>query len=149
MALGLGASTFAILRTARLRTLNRDKQDFLRSNVMPALWASLEQEFAMIAATVPTLRSFGQNLLVRMGKFFYEEENETKIRAKLVEMGFLRTLDQDGSYESFRWGRKLSKPNIEIGGLGKERKKDEMIEDTDIEKEVVVISVVESTKHNV
>jgi hypothetical protein len=116
---------------------------------MPALWATLEQEVAMIAATVPTLRSFGQSLLVQAGKFFYEEENETKIRAKLVEMGFLRTSEQDGSYESFRWGRKLSKPDIEIGSLGKERNKDEMIGDTDVQKETVVITVVESTKHNV
>jgi hypothetical protein len=116
---------------------------------MPALWATLEQEVAMIAATVPTLRSFGQNLLVQAGKFFYEEENETKIRANLVEMGFLRTSEQDGSYESFRWGRKLSKPDIEIGSLGKERNKDEMIGDTDVQKETVVITVVESTKHNV
>jgi hypothetical protein len=148
MTLGLGASTFAILRTARLRTFNRDKQDFLRGNVMPALWATLEQEVAMIAATVPTLRNFGQNLLVRAGRFFYEEENEIKVRARLVEMGFLRTSEQDESYESFKWGRKLSKPDIDFGELGVERKSNE-VGATVIEKDVVVITVVEDKKQRV
>jgi hypothetical protein len=143
MALGLGASTFAILRTAGLRTFNRDKEDFLRGNVMPVLWATLEQEVAMIAATVPTLRSLGQNVLVRAGKFFYEEESETKIRARLVELGFLRTIEQDGSYQSFRWGRKLSKPDIEVGGFVTENNEDE-VRDTDFEKEGTVITVEET-----
>jgi hypothetical protein len=142
MALGLFASTFAVLRTVGLSTFDRDKHDFLRGNVLPTLWATLEQEVAMVAATVPTLRSFGQSVLVRAGTYFYDKENEAQIRGKLVELGFLRTAEEDGSYESFRWGRKLSKPDIEVGrlGLGLGTKKGEL-GDTVIEKEIDGVDV--------
>jgi hypothetical protein len=139
MALGLFASTFAILRTVGLSTFERDKKDFLRGNVMPTLWASLELEVAMVAATVPTLRSFAQSVLVRAGAFFYDRESEIQIRARLVELGFLRTGEEERNYESFEWQRKLSKPDIEVGSLDTGRGKSEL-ESTVVEREVVVVA---------
>lgn len=101
MALGLFASTFAILRTVGLATFAIEK-DFFRMNVMPVLWASLELEIALLAATLPTLKSFMQSVLVGIGQAVYEEESEMRVRGRLVEMGYLRK----------GRGRKKSKPDI-------------------------------------
>ncbi|KAH7413671.1 hypothetical protein DE146DRAFT_2565 [Phaeosphaeria sp. MPI-PUGE-AT-0046c] len=88
MGMGLFASLFSILRTVTLRSFGSD-DDFFRSQVMPTLWGTLELEVALIAATVPTLRSFVQSVLVRLGAFFYDEQSETMVRGRLVELGFL------------------------------------------------------------
>jgi hypothetical protein len=92
MGLGLFASSFAVLRTAGLATFYV-QEDFFRMNVMPTLWAMLEVEVALIAATVPTLRAFVHRVLVRMGALFYEEGSERQIREGLVALGFL--VDED------------------------------------------------------
>jgi len=106
MGLGLFASTFAILRTVGLASFYM-QQDYFRTNTMPVLWASLEQEVALVAATMPTLKSFVQRALVGIGRWFYEEESESQIRGRLVVMGFL-----DGDADGSRVGRKPSKPDV-------------------------------------
>lgn len=140
MGLGLFASTFAILRTSLLGKFNKE-QDFFRMNVMPTLWASLELEFALVAATIPTLRNFLHRVLVRLGTYFYEEESETEIRSKLAELGFLSSGEATNSDVT---GRKMSKPDIDVARfqspkLGK--KMDEFGDTVVEEREVVMITV--------
>jgi hypothetical protein len=64
-------------------------QDLFRTNVTIALWAVVELQFALIAATIPTLKAFSEKALIRLGKFFYDERSETVVRHKLVEFGLL------------------------------------------------------------
>jgi hypothetical protein len=115
MGLGLFASTFAILRTAGLSGFYMHN-DFFRMNVTYTLWAMLEVEIALVAATIPTLRSFVHKALVRMGAFFYEKDSETQVRGRLVALGFLA----DGE-ETI--GRKASKPDIDVGRFAEGEKK--------------------------
>jgi hypothetical protein len=68
----------------------------------------LELELALIAATIPTLKSFVQKSLMKLGRFFYDEKTETQVRNRLVELGFLN----ENSDEFVGLGRKLSKPDI-------------------------------------
>jgi hypothetical protein len=56
MGLGLFASSFAIIRAASVNTLYTSRDTF-RTAVMPLLWSMLELELALIAATIPTLKS--------------------------------------------------------------------------------------------
>jgi hypothetical protein len=127
MGLGLFASTFAILRTVGLKTFIND--DFFRNNTIPTLWAMLELEVALIAATIPTLRNFLHRALVKAGAFFYDKESESQIRGRLVELGFLASNESDAydSVDGFKLGRKPSKPDIEVDAvfMGKKKKRDE------------------------
>jgi hypothetical protein len=118
MGLGLFASTFAILRTAGLSGFYA-QNDFFRMNVTYTLWAMLEVEVALVAATIPTLRSFMHKTLVRTGTMFYEKESETQIRGRLVALGFLAEGEETME-------RKASKPDLVVGKLGK--KEEEALE---------------------
>lgn len=88
MGLGLFASVAAIVRTLYIRNINRTT-DFFRMNVSVALWAVIEQQFALIAATIPTLKAFLEKSLLKLGLFFYDEKSETEVRSVLVQYGFL------------------------------------------------------------
>ncbi|OAL04355.1 hypothetical protein IQ06DRAFT_364897 [Phaeosphaeriaceae sp. SRC1lsM3a] len=124
MGMGLFASMFAILRTVTLRSFARG--DFFRGQVMPTLYGTLELEVALIAATVPTLRSFVQRVLVRLGAFFYDEQSETMVRGRLVELGFLVEGEvEERSVEGKEW---------EVGDLGEKRKRRDEFGDTLVEK---------------
>jgi hypothetical protein len=140
MGLGLFASAFSILRTLGLRTFG--SRDFFRGNVMPMLWAMLETEVALIAATAPTLRSFMHRCLVRAGRYFYDEESETQIRGKLVELGFLNSGEGSENGMSFIAPRKPSKPDIFVGveGFGARKKRDEFGDTVVEEKEIVMVA---------
>ncbi|PVH94435.1 hypothetical protein DM02DRAFT_479275, partial [Periconia macrospinosa] len=88
MGLGVFASVAAIVRTLVLQA-NYASDDVFRTNVGIALWALIEQHFAIIAATMPTLKSFMELTLVKISLFFYDRENEEGARAKLVALGLL------------------------------------------------------------
>lgn len=92
MALGLVASCAAIARTMTLQGFYTSRDSF-RSNVTIALWAVLEQQFALIAATIPTLKAFMEKTLVRIGLFFYDEGTEQEVRGHLVRFGLLEKED--------------------------------------------------------
>lgn len=89
MALGLSASSFAILRIAAATSIYTSP-DVFRTSVMPTLWSMLELEIGLIAATIPTLKSFVQRSLVHLGHVFYEEQSEEQMRNRLVQLGYLR-----------------------------------------------------------
>ncbi|KAF2649158.1 hypothetical protein K491DRAFT_611385 [Lophiostoma macrostomum CBS 122681] len=88
MALGVFASCAALFRTLTLQTYYTSP-DIFRMNVTIALWAIVEQQFALIAATMPTLKSFLEKSLVRIGLFFYDKNTETQVRDRLVQFGLL------------------------------------------------------------
>lgn len=143
MSMGLFASLFAILRTVTLRNFTKD--DFFRGQVMPTLWGTLELEVALIAATVPTLRNFVQRALMRLGSYFYEEQSETMVRGRLVELGFLVEGEVEEIYTE---GKEWEKG----GGAPREGRKrrdefgdtvDSVMEEKerDFEKEVEVVMV--------
>jgi hypothetical protein len=138
MGLGLFASAFSILRTLGLRTFG--SKDFFRGNVMPMLWAILETEVALIAATAPTLKSFLHRGLIKAGGFFYEEESEMQVRGKLVELGFLTSSEGSENGMSFVAPGKASKPDIYVEAVrfGTKKKRDEF-GDTFVEEREVVI----------
>lgn len=143
MSMGLFASLFAILRTVTLRNFTKD--DFFRGQVMPTLWGTLELEVALIAATVPTLRNFVQRALMRLGSYFYEEQSETMVRGRLVELGFLVEGEVEEIYtEGKEWEkgggapREGRKRRDEFGDMV-----DSVMEEKerDFEKEVEVVMV--------
>lgn len=107
MALGLFASCAAIIRTLMLQEFYRS-QDLFRTNVTIALWAVMEQQFALIAATIPTLKAFVEKALIRIGRHFYDEKSENKVRNRLVAFGLLgedecgeRGRDRDGAWMGY------------------------------------------------
>lgn len=143
MGLGLFASTFAILRTVGLSRFYLE-EDFFRMNVMPTLYATLEQQVALIAATIPTLKSFMQRALIRIGQYFYDHESEAQIRGRLVDMGFLAIGDEED--EPMRVGRKPSKPDLDIDavatfGSPRVRKKMDEYGDTVVEEKGDIVRV--------
>ncbi|KAF2865737.1 hypothetical protein BDV95DRAFT_506428 [Massariosphaeria phaeospora] len=93
MGLGLFASCAAIIRTMTLQGFYTSR-DIFRTNVYIALWAVVEQQFALIAATIPTLKSFMEASLTKLGLFFYNEGDEAKARGRLVAFGLLGEGDQ-------------------------------------------------------
>lgn len=112
MGLGLFASSFAILRTVGLQAFYKER-DILRASVMPTIYATLELEVALIAATMPTLKSFMQRSLIAIGHYFYDQESETQIRGKMVDLGFLEKYESESlSRPATRMGRKPSKPDV-------------------------------------
>ncbi|KAF1848086.1 uncharacterized protein K460DRAFT_364085 [Cucurbitaria berberidis CBS 394.84] len=117
MGLGLFASSFAILRTVWLQSFYTST-DVFRTNVMATIWAMLEQEVALIAATIPTLKSFMQRSLVKVGGFFYDQDTETQARNRLVELGFLGTNNDEFSHSKMGMKRKASKPDLEMASIG-------------------------------
>ncbi|KAF1954046.1 hypothetical protein CC80DRAFT_595202 [Byssothecium circinans] len=88
MALGLLASCAAVIRTLAIQGVF-SSTDLLRTNIAIAVWAVVEQHFAIIAATIPTLKAFMESSVVRAGLFFYDGEREGEMRAKLVAFGLL------------------------------------------------------------
>ncbi|KAF2267268.1 hypothetical protein CC78DRAFT_531043 [Lojkania enalia] len=88
MGLGLFASAAAIMRTVQLQYFYTSP-DLLRMSVTVVLWAQVEQQFAIIAATMPTLKAFLEKTLVKIGHFFYDQGTETQVMAKLVKFGLL------------------------------------------------------------
>ena len=92
MALGIFASLAAILRTMTLQTFYTST-DLFRSSVTTTLLAVIEQQVAIIAATIPTLKNFMEQTLVKIGLFFYDEGTETQVRNRLVHLGFLEDDD--------------------------------------------------------
>ena len=123
MGLGLFASSFAILRTVALQTFYTST-DIFRTSVMMTTWAMLEQEVALIAATIPTLKSLMQQSLIKIGNFFYERDTETKVRNHLVELGYLGPED-----DLSKSRMKASKLDVDVASIGSPRatrkKKDE------------------------
>ncbi|CAO2647340.1 Nn.00g082620.m01.CDS01 [Neocucurbitaria sp. VM-36] len=117
MGLGLFASSFAILRTVGLQAFETSK-DLFRTSVMLTLWAMLEQEVALIAATIPTLKSIMQRSLVKIGRFFYDQDTETQVWNRLVQLGFLGTADDEFSKSRLSTKRKPSKPDIQLASFG-------------------------------
>ncbi|RAR04127.1 integral membrane protein [Stemphylium lycopersici] len=112
MGLGLVASSFAILRTAGTNMTYATRDIFL-ATVMPTLWSMLELEVALIAATVPTLKSFMEQALIRIGQWFYDEKTKTHVRQRLAELGLLER-DSD---ELLKKERKPSKPDLDGVGV--------------------------------
>jgi len=88
MGLGLFASCAAIVRTLSLQSFYTNSDSF-RSNVGVVLCAVLEVQFALIAATIPTLKAFMERSLVRFGLRVYDENTEEQVRGELVKLGFL------------------------------------------------------------
>ncbi|KAF2733385.1 hypothetical protein EJ04DRAFT_468577, partial [Polyplosphaeria fusca] len=88
MGLGLFASMAAIVRTLYLQQVYNTR-DLFRTNVSIVLWASIEQAFGLIAATIPTLRAFLEKSVIRVGMFFYDEKSEVVVRGRLVAFGLL------------------------------------------------------------
>ncbi|KAL1593685.1 hypothetical protein SLS60_010417 [Paraconiothyrium brasiliense] len=88
MGLGLFASSLAVVRTLTLQEYYTTP-DLFRTNVTIALYAVLELELALIAATMPTLKSFMERALVKVGLWFYDEKSEGHVRGELVKLGLL------------------------------------------------------------
>ena len=122
MALGIFASIAAIIRTMTLQEFYTTGDTF-RINVSIALWAVVEQQFALIAATIPTLKSFMEQVLVKIGLYFYDEDTETRARDKLVHFGFLSEDDvlekDEGVAER---SRKMSDAMATVGSPRSEKK---------------------------
>jgi hypothetical protein len=88
MGLGLFASCAAVVRTLMLQDYYITPDTF-RSSVSITLYAVLEQHLGLMAATVPTLKSFMETTLVRVGLRFYDEKSEGHVRGQLVKLGLL------------------------------------------------------------
>lgn len=99
MGLGVFASCAAVVRTLTLQDYYTS-QDVFRTNVAISLWAVVEQQMALMAATMPTLKAFMERSLVRVGLWCYDEGSEVRVRAELVRMGLLDEKDTLRSEES-------------------------------------------------
>ena len=88
MSLGIFASCAAIIRTMTLQNYYTVGDSF-RYNVTISLWAVVEQQIALIAATIPTLKAFMEKTLVRIGLWCYDKGSEEQVRNKLVAFGLL------------------------------------------------------------
>lgn len=117
MGLGIFASVAAIIRTLVLQG-NYSSDDVFRTNTAVALWAVVEQHFAIIAATMPTLKSFIEMTLVRISLFFYDRKTEENARAKLVALGLLDKDDVLERDEEVQIGRRPSKASTAAGAGG-------------------------------
>jgi hypothetical protein len=58
--------------------------DAFRSSATITLYAVIEQHLVLMAATVPTLKTFVGTTLVRAGLWFYNEKSEGHVRGELV-----------------------------------------------------------------
>jgi hypothetical protein len=115
MALGVFASFAAIVRTMTLQDFYTSK-DLFRTNVTISLWAVIEQQVALIAATIPTLKRFMEQTLVKVGLYFYDEGTETQVRDRLVNLGLL---GEDDVLEKTE--RLDDKPGTSSGTIGSPR----------------------------
>lgn len=88
MCFGLFASCAAVVRTLTLQEYYTSN-DIFRTNVSIALWAVLEQQLALFAATLPTLKAFMERAVLRVGLWFYNVESEKQVRGELVKMGLI------------------------------------------------------------
>lgn len=88
MGLGVFAASAAVVRTLSLQDYYTTP-DLFRTNVSISMWAILEQQFALMAATMPTLKAVVERMLVRLGEWVYEEDSEKRVRGELVKMGLL------------------------------------------------------------
>lgn len=93
MGLGLFASCAAVVRTLALQDLYTTP-DVFRINVSISTWAVLEQNLALVAATMPTLKAFMERTLVKVGLWFYDEESEGRVRREMVKLGLLDEGDE-------------------------------------------------------
>ncbi|KAF2685096.1 hypothetical protein K458DRAFT_300834 [Lentithecium fluviatile CBS 122367] len=141
MGLGLFASCAAIIRTTTLQGFYTSG-DIFRTNVTIALWAIVELQFALIAATMPTLKSFMEKTLVRIGLFFYDEGTEEQVRGKLVQFGLLGEGEMLEKDEGAVVGRGASKGSLGEGAgtptaksLGAGRKVKDEFGDTVVDSE--------------
>jgi hypothetical protein len=114
MGLGLFASCAAIIRTMTLQGFYTSG-DIFRSNVAIALWAVIEQQFALIAANIPTLKAFMEKTIVRVGLFFYDEGTEEHVRGKLVQFGLLAEGEELKRPEAAAVERRPSKGSVKSG----------------------------------
>jgi hypothetical protein len=115
MALGVFASFAAIVRTMTLQNFYTST-DLFRTNVTVALWAVIEQQVALIAATIPTLKRFMEQTLVKVGLYFYDEGTETQVRNRLVNLGLL------GEDDVLKKAERLDdKPGTSSGTIGSPR----------------------------
>lgn len=140
MGLGLFASCAAIIRTMTLQGYYT-AGDIFRYNVTISLWALIEQQIGLIAATIPTLKAFMEKTLVRIGLYCYDKGSEEEVRSKLVAFGLLgegEVLEKD---ELATVGRGMSNMGTvgSLRGLRKTRTRDE-VGDTVRGREGTVIS---------
>jgi hypothetical protein len=127
MGLGLFASCAAIIRTMTLQGYYTSG-DIFRYNVTISLWAVVEQQIALIAATMPTLKAFMEKTLVRIGVWCYDEGSEEQVRSKLVSFGLLgegEVLDKDEMVTVVRMPSKAGTVGS-LRGLRKTRTRDEL-----------------------
>lgn len=127
MGLGLFAACAAIIRTVMLQSYYAGG-DIFRQSVPISLWAVVEQQFALIAATIPTLKAFMEKTLVRIGLFCYDEGSEEQVRNKLVAFGLLaegEVLEKDEWVTVGRVGSKTGTVRS-LKGLRKTKTKDEL-----------------------
>ena len=110
MGLGVFAACAAVVRTLSLQDYYTTP-DLFRTNVSISMWAILEQQFALIAATMPTLKAVVERLLVRLGEWVYEEESEGRVRGELVRMGLLD--EGDTLVDELDMGRR---PSVKVEG---------------------------------
>jgi hypothetical protein len=115
MALGIFASFAAIVRTMTLQNFYTTT-DIFRTGVTTTLWAVIEQQVALIAATIPTLKRFMEQTLVKVGLFFYDEGTEMQVRDKLVNLGFLGEDDVLKKAENLN-----DKPGASLATIGSPR----------------------------
>jgi hypothetical protein len=102
--------------------------DIFRYNVMISLWAVVEQQIALIAATMPTLKAFMEKTLVRIGVWCYDEGSEEQVRSKLVSFGLLgegEVLDKDEMVTVARMPSRAGTVGS-LRGLRKTRTRDEL-----------------------
>lgn len=91
---------------------------------MPTLWANLELAFAMIAATMPTLKNVMQRGLNKIGSQFYEQESESRIRGNLVDLGFLHNQDETKEWSDERSEKAILRAKL-VAEARKEEKREE------------------------
>ena len=85
---------------------------------MLTLCATLEQEVAIVAVSIPTLKSFKHKSLLAIGRYLYDEETKSQTRIKLAAFGFLDAccsgiLTRSGT----EVGREFTRSNIHMATL--------------------------------
>lgn len=117
MGLGLFASCAAVVRTMTLQEFYTSP-DMFWLNVKFALWAILELQLALVAATMPTLKAFMERAVVRAGLWFYDEESEGEVRAEMVKLGLLGEGEvlARGEERGPAVGKKATKGMVGAGG---------------------------------
>ena len=89
MGLGLFASATAILRTAIGVSVSKDQ---FKTGAEISLLALVDLHVGIIAATLPTPKSFFEGLLVRIVNWPKDRKSEEEVRTIMYKMGLLDTL---------------------------------------------------------